>query len=419
MNARILIADDEKLERRALSLILGSMKGHDITLVEAANGRQAVEMARAVPLDLALLDVRMPGMDGIAAAREIRAFSPDTRIIFITAFDSFDYAREALRLNVDEYLVKPADKESVRETVSRVLIKLDEERREAARRQQTREERERALDLLERELRAAIQRNALVGNRFDAFLGLRGLAGRDRFVAALKPLSDDCREDVAFANARRLAALAESLLRDDGWFGVAVADCCEVRIIAANEVAGREKLQELLLSLIELARQELGLRVVVGAAPALPADGPELFAPAQDAAALACAASPLVILVPEGGEVPIEHENRSEISAATVERAISFIKAHLAENFTLADAASWARCSSFYLSRLFKVHCGETFVRYIAKQRVEAAKALLRTGDYSVKEVAALVGFHDQAYFTKIFKRLTGRLPVDYRLNPL
>ncbi len=120
---KILVADDEAMERNILKEIL---EEHipDVTVRTAADGLSAVETATLWGADLALLDIEMPGMTGIRAAAQIRAALPKCQIIFLTAYGRFDYAQEALRLQVYDYLLKPAEDEDVLLAVRRALAKI-------------------------------------------------------------------------------------------------------------------------------------------------------------------------------------------------------------------------------------------------------------------------------------------------------
>ncbi|NCB02707.1 MAG: response regulator [Spirochaetia bacterium] len=102
----LLIADDEILERDAIEHIL--LKSDlSITLYKAKNGREAVECVQQNRIDIALLDIKMPGINGIEAAKRIKEISPSTTIIFLSALNTFDFAQEAIRTGARDYLVKP------------------------------------------------------------------------------------------------------------------------------------------------------------------------------------------------------------------------------------------------------------------------------------------------------------------------
>jgi len=105
--ARVLICDDQEMMRVGLRMVVESQA--DLTVVgEAADGLQAIEAAAEHRPDVILLDVRMPGLDGVTAAGRIRAALPTTRILMITTFDLDEYAFAALRAGADGFLVKDA-----------------------------------------------------------------------------------------------------------------------------------------------------------------------------------------------------------------------------------------------------------------------------------------------------------------------
>ncbi len=121
---KLIIADDEPLERKALALI-AAQSGLPFTCIEAKNGREAVERALDQAADAALLDIKMPAVDGIQAAEKIRERLPDCLIVFLTAWSVFDYAQTAVRLGARDYIVKPAETDAVIGVLSRLVRELD------------------------------------------------------------------------------------------------------------------------------------------------------------------------------------------------------------------------------------------------------------------------------------------------------
>jgi DNA-binding LytR/AlgR family response regulator len=115
-----LIADDEPLLRRTLTRMLGSAWPELEVVAEARNGREAVEMFEARKPDVCFLDVHMPGLSGVEAARMI---GRRAHIVFVTAYDQ--YAVEAFAQGVLDYLVKPVEPERLAATVARVRERLD------------------------------------------------------------------------------------------------------------------------------------------------------------------------------------------------------------------------------------------------------------------------------------------------------
>src|SRR4051812_7778474 len=110
---RILLADNHELVRRALRLIL--VEERDLSVVaEAGDGAEAVQQAADHDIDLAILDVAMPKLTGLQAAREIRRRAPDLPIIMLSVYDSEQYFFEALRIGASGYVLKSgADRDLV------------------------------------------------------------------------------------------------------------------------------------------------------------------------------------------------------------------------------------------------------------------------------------------------------------------
>jgi len=102
---RILIADDHGLVRRGARALLQSRRGWRV-VGEAANGREAVERAKELKPDVAVVDIGMPELDGVEVARQIRAAVPDTKVLMLTMHESDQMVRRALDAGASGYLLK-------------------------------------------------------------------------------------------------------------------------------------------------------------------------------------------------------------------------------------------------------------------------------------------------------------------------
>jgi DNA-binding response OmpR family regulator len=120
MKSNILVVDDEPVARQSLTDIL-KLEGHNVT--SAPNGQAAVEYVRTHPIDLMIVDLRMPGMDGLEVVQVINQISPDTEVILLTAFGSTETAIQALRLRIHDYLLKPASPAQVLASVKKGLAR--------------------------------------------------------------------------------------------------------------------------------------------------------------------------------------------------------------------------------------------------------------------------------------------------------
>jgi DNA-binding NarL/FixJ family response regulator len=117
---RIVLADDHELARAGLRSMLETDRNLRV-VGEATTGQEAVELCEQLKPDLALLDVRMPDLDGLAATRVIRQSCPDTRILIVTTHENPDYLLEALRAGATGYLLKDISRHELLATIRRVL----------------------------------------------------------------------------------------------------------------------------------------------------------------------------------------------------------------------------------------------------------------------------------------------------------
>lgn len=108
----VLIADDEDLARYTIKLLISrNYPGLDV-IAEAADGDEAVRLAKDYKPDLAVLDIRMPVLDGLETARKIRNNNPETAILILTAYEDFSSAQQAVNAGVNGYLLKPVTPEA-------------------------------------------------------------------------------------------------------------------------------------------------------------------------------------------------------------------------------------------------------------------------------------------------------------------
>ncbi|ROQ40055.1 DNA-binding NarL/FixJ family response regulator [Frondihabitans sp. PhB188] len=103
----LLLVDDQDLLRAGMAMVLGAAEGLRV-VGEATNGAEAVERAAALSPDVVLMDVRMPGMDGIEATKRITEAAPETRVVILTTFDLDEYAFGGLNAGASGFLLKDA-----------------------------------------------------------------------------------------------------------------------------------------------------------------------------------------------------------------------------------------------------------------------------------------------------------------------
>ncbi len=123
MEPMILVVDDQQTARETLSKIL-RLEGYKVSV--ASNGNDALEVVRSNPIDLVLLEIKMPEMDGITVMKQIVKDSPDTVVILLTAHGSLESAVAALRLQAHDYLIKPSTPQEILSSVASGLVRREE-----------------------------------------------------------------------------------------------------------------------------------------------------------------------------------------------------------------------------------------------------------------------------------------------------
>ncbi len=122
----LLIADDENLELKVLEKTIKKFFLNELEIFMASNGKQAALISTETEIHIALLDIEMPGMNGIELAKLLREKNPYCIIIFITAYDRFDYAIEAMHIKAFDYLLKPWKEEKLKGLISEAIVNIKE-----------------------------------------------------------------------------------------------------------------------------------------------------------------------------------------------------------------------------------------------------------------------------------------------------
>ncbi|WP_339230304.1 response regulator transcription factor [Oceanobacillus sp. FSL K6-2867] len=117
---RILLAEDQVMVRQGLKMMIETDEEIKVT-GEASNGKEAIQLCEQQSFDVVILDIRMPVMDGIEAARIIQSRWPKSRILILTTFDNNQYVMDALKIGVSGYILKNADTDSLIRSIRSAL----------------------------------------------------------------------------------------------------------------------------------------------------------------------------------------------------------------------------------------------------------------------------------------------------------
>lgn len=406
-NIAILIADDEELERWALQKIINEMNISGLELYEAKNGREVIEQIQCTKIHIVLLDIKMPGLDGVSIAKQLKIVSPKTHVVFVTAFSEFDYAREAIRLGVNEYLVKPVSSDIVKSTIENILTRINDEINEQ-------NSSDFADNFLQQELESAIGRGDITNDKIDKYTNIKKIEYIYRYLIATKIVADPTKNKKIIENdCKKVKKVFKTSIIGNQAFLITseINFTYEMYSLALfSKEYNADELYKKLLLLTEQIRTHLGIKTYFVAIQWKYGEIRELLKEMHTYIALPNTVYPVLVF---NQEKSLSLENpRGKIA-----KIVEYLQQHLAQNVSLDDAARVVGLSPFHVSHLFKVYYGETFIQVYSKLRIEVAKKLLIEGHHSIKDVAYMLGFSDQAYFSRVFKKIEGLSPQSFLAN--
>jgi len=173
---KLIIADDEKWVRTTIKSIIPFEK-LDLTLAcEAANGIEALELCRQHEPDIMLTDIMMPGLNGLELIREVKNLFPTLRIIVISGYNDFEYAKTAMKYGITDYLLKPVDEDELTQVLDRISSELGMQRQLEKEKDAEKERYKTALPLVcESFLNQVVSRNSMTSEKMRSELHNYGI----------------------------------------------------------------------------------------------------------------------------------------------------------------------------------------------------------------------------------------------------
>lgn len=450
---KVLIVDDEAHVREAIRLLIDWELYDSAEVLEASSGREAVSMIERHAPQIVLTDMIMPAGGGIDLLEWISRSAPETKTLVISGHGDFDFARQTLRYGGMDYLLKPIDGDQLNEAFARAVDswRAGEESRRQLREQTMEVNRfkpvyrdklcsdllggpaarasagrelagEFALDEGPGTVRTAVLR---LGERSPLWLRYAGRA--DLLFFTLANVSNEVlghgRDGYAFRNLGREREMAIFF-----WAGAAHAGEKLARINAGlASVIGEplhfglggcaDGLAEGLRASYLQAEEALNRQQVVQAGSGSGSAAVARGAAAPHRGGDNGSRTGEARFEPEDGVYihAFESGPAGAAGAGVMEDIAAYIREHYREDLTLQDLADRFFLSREYISRRFKREFGENVFDYLADVRLERAKRLLRDSDMTVVRIAELVGYQDEKYFSRVFKKTTGCSPNEFR----
>lgn len=361
----IIVDDDEALLEGLSTAVDWESLGYCVRGT-ARNGKEALCVLEACPCDVLLTDIRMGQMDGLRLAEEVSKRFADVHVVIMSAYDDFSYAQQAIRLGVDDYLLKPIDITQLHAVMNKLSEMILTQRRRA--------ERYHALNR---------QVEELSGRAAEEYLRSSGSLNVGLIEYLVKAVVLGNVESVQ-KNMLRLREHVHDVGDGSILFMVSTINLLLVRLESAGELT-QEQTQQ------------------------LQRDGRDALLRGSPDEAMNCISETLERIAAE------KAAEASDIPGIIL-RARAYVDAHFGEStLRIREVASHVGLSASYFSTMFARHVGQSFSDYLMEVRMREAQLLLSNTSLRTYEIAARVGYENPAYFSTLFKKYTGMTISQYR----
>lgn len=459
---RILIAEDELLERKSMKKFIETNFSNMEVVGEAVNGRKAIELAETVQPDIILMDIKMPGINGLEAIKQIYAKNPAIKFILVSAYDTFDYAKQAMEFGIKDYILKPGKKAEIVKALLRVEKEIIEESRiKEKKRQSERLVKENTVANL---ITYPVHKETVTFHKqlFPEMVSSYFLIASRVPKASIQSVEDKLQEQL-----NRSCMIYQTGEVVVIYVISSQTDSVEEQLKFASYV--KEEFDHdvhigIGSSQFEIERLPSSYREAYAACFQLQDKQQQaygFFAEHQEQGKIDTLLAQLVQQVEHGNyldalqhykeiEADLDYAHQENLyitienmltkwnlsvtshSIATLKvnqdwyhylnicclkirefhqskqlmsKAKAYIQTHFHEALTLEEVAEDVQLSPNYFSNLFKTTFGETFIEYVTRTRMIKAKELIKTNTYSLKEISFMIGYNNPNYFSRVFKK--------------
>lgn len=418
---KIVIAEDAAIEREGLVRNI-DWAALGMELAGAAeDGVQAWEFVQACRPDLLLTDIKMPLKDGIQLAKQVSEHYPSIKIVFFSGYEDFNFALEAIKSKVCEYILKPYTIAEITGALRKVAELILQEQSKRKEEELIRSKWEESKSYREESAFKALLYGLHESDRAADDLGLRDpKPAYALMLARIVTVPDDGESD-DIAKQRNNLLLGNLLKTGEAQFdgGKLFMNREGEFLLLLNEerhdLRNRAMLERIGARLRDWIRTRMNADLVIGVSN--PVDDPhglvDCYKQTLETMKLGAILSKDPILFYEDVN-GAEAFTRMDIIVETAKRIIA--KRYM-EAITLNDIAGEVFMSPNYLNTIFKKVTGKNMNKYLIEVRVAKAVELLQEADAVISRVAASVGYRNIAHFSTVFKKHTGLSPMEYRDN--
>lgn len=351
------MVDDYPLEGKTIEFLLKRDRPEIQYCGQALNGETGKELILQSRANIAVVDVKMPGVDGLTLLGMMKGLLPDLNVIILSAFGDFAFVQSAIRLGACDYLLKPLNPEELYQAID----KIANAPAPAKAKEPEPEEKQAGPAEIPEELIWALKAGDVAESK-------------ERFRMLWKTYTENDQKalwETKLMSKHILTRIFEEMADD-------------------NDHQGSKPFQDEEAYLYQHYMTQL---------PAI-LDMQTLY-------------DSLLEYIQSMAEVA--NHRFTEVGEEQIERAKAIIEKNIGNKLSLTMVAQEIYISSFYLSSLFKKRTGMNFIDYVIERRIEKAKQLLCTTNETIETIAAQVGYDESNYFRRIFKKKVGLTPREYR----
>lgn len=372
----ILIADDDPNILQGLRQILLDHLPWPHSILEASDGRQALEILCSVPVDLVIADIKMPSVDGLALLHEVKRLLLPCEVLILSSYDDYSFIRDALKMEAFDYLLKPVN--------IRMLLLVLERMREKLRTQKRPSPSVHALS--EEPLPTA----PLVSITFyDLSTGTAQQHASD---------PSQCLKDALFSAAA--LEKEQTLAHLNAFFGA----------ISAQRPSPDEVRAALMQWTYDLMKANEDYIEMIGSSKLTPDDLLSCIKNLPTISQLHARSAQIISRYIERLQLRAQQK-----SSHTIKKVLDIIEQIPLEELSLNSIAQRLYMTPNALSALFKEETGTSFRAYRIASVMRRAKELLVQTELSIAHIAETLGYQDVSHFNRAFKKETGMTPGKYR----
>ena len=395
---KLLIADDEPKIRKGIRRIINWEQYGICDIVEAEDGEQALEIIQNNNINIMLLDINMPFLNGIQLLEKIQQIDSRISIIIISGYDEFSYAQKALKYNVLEYILKPVNKNELENVIRKALDKIEKDQKDKNYLEWANKQLDTNLEYFKNTIFSKWLSNKLsdkemledlnfLGKRFDNNIGMILISTMNKNSESRynkkwnDRLIEFAIENIVNEDFKDISNKIISI--DDNDNIIIILEITDVSEWIAYKRELKKKINLYLKFDVILEQKNTDEGIL----------------------------STKVIY----NEILECIKNKKKYSKLVL-HVINYLETnYYLSDININDIAKNLEVTPSYLSKLLKKETGLSFVEYLTDIRIKKSIILMMDTTIKIYDVAELVGYSDQHYFCIAFKKIKGISPTEYR----